>query len=618
MSMGGLVPLSDVLKNVAVTNPEILESLKRYESIKAEMGAATSGYKPIVGVEASIGPETSRGENTEYDREDLMASKASIYARQNLFNGMNTRNYIKETQNRVKAAAYDVLNTANTVFLNTTEAYLEILKNVELVELARQNVLTQAQILKQIREKTDSGFGRASDLSNSESRFALARGNFISQQQDLNQAIVKFHRQFGRIVEPKDLIIPEPVYGMPDTKEEAIDIAMRTHPALQVANYNIEVKKYTYEKGKSAYWPTLDLELRADHSQDTDGDEGYNSDASAMLRLNYLLYDGGVRSSDKKRNYEAILTEYNRSYIERRNVNEIVGLAWNILDAEKAKKVFLAEHVDMSERTLVEFKEEYHLGRRTLLELMDIETEYFTAKNSFVESKYSYLTAYYRLSQALGLMLHEFETGIINKVGLQEEEAFNMEIYKKLGDDRDADVVKDVYDQCDNSMTGSDTIPWGCIGEEAFVVGYTLPDNIEPYIVPKEERVATEEVAVLAIDDTKKEQSFQLSIINFNFDSAELTETALITLKAISDQLKTLENFTLDIVGHTDTTGSSRYNLKLSSARANAVLEELARLGIDRNIMKAYGMGSAQPLVSNQTLEGRKKNRRIEFKLVRE
>jgi len=612
------MPLQEVLKDVVRTNPEILEALKRYQTVKSELGMAKSGYKPNISAEASIGPEVTKGYDTNYESEDLIARRAGIYARQNLFNGMHTSNYVKETEARVKAAAYDVLNTANRVFLDAAEAYLEVLKTAELVELARQNVLTQAQILNQIKEKTDSGFGRVSDLSNSESRFALSRSNFISQQQDLNQAIVKFHRQFGRILRPEVFIIPEPAGELPATKEEAVDMAMHVHPALRVANYNIEVRKYTLAKEKSTYYPSLDLELQAQHNNDVGGDDGWTNNAGAFLKLSYTFYDGGVRKARKIGNYESMLKEHQRSYIERRNVNETVGLAWNIFVAEQTKKMFLTEHVDMSERTLVEFKEEYHLGRRTLLDLLDMETEYFTAQNSFVQSKYSFLAAYYRLEQATGMLLSEFETGLFEKVELPEyKDEFDYSLYKKLGEDRDEDTVKDTADQCDNSLLGTDTMPWGCFDKKALEVGYNVPEKIEPYILPKEERITAEEQKVLAIDETKKEQSFHLDIINFNFDSAELTPEAHEYLKSIAGQLKRLENYKLDIVGHTDTSGTRRYNQKLSEKRAETVVNELASLGISKDIMTAYGKGSTSPVFSNQTLEGRQKNRRIEFKLIR-
>lgn len=612
------MPLQEVLKDIVKTNPEVLEALKRYQTVKSELGMAKSGYRPNISAEASIGPEVTKGYDTNYESKDLIARRAGIYARQNLFNGMHTSNYVKETESRVKAAAYDVLNTANRVFLEAAEAYLEVLKTAELVELARQNVITQAQILKQIKEKTDSGFGRASDLSNSESRFALSRSNFISQQQDLNQAIVKFHRQFGRILRPEVFIVPEPEGTLPSTKEEAVDMALHVHPALRVANYNIEVRKYTLSKDKSAYWPSLDLELKAEHSNDVGGDDGWTNNAGAFLKLSYTLYDGGIRKARKAGNYESMLKEYQRSYIERRNVNETVGLAWNIFIAEQTKKLFLTEHVDMSEKTLVEFKEEYHLGRRTLLELLDIETEYFTAQNSFVQSKFSFLTSYYRLAQATGMLLNEFETGLFEKVDLKDyKDEFDYALYKKLGEDRDKDTVKDTADQCDNSLLNSDTLPWGCFDKRGLEVGYNVPEKIEPYILPKEQRPAVKEQRVLAIDESKKEQSFHLDIINFNFDSAELTPEAREYLKTIAGQLKALKDYKLEIVGHTDISGTRRYNQQLSEKRAETVVNELAALGVDKNIMTSYGKGSASPIVSNQTLEGRQKNRRIEFKLIR-
>ncbi|GAB1534620.1 hypothetical protein ADMFC3_02510 [Geovibrio sp. ADMFC3] len=70
-------------------------------------------------------------------------------------------------------------------------------------------------------------------------------------------------------------------------------------------------------------------------------------------------------------------------------------------------------------------------------------------------------------------------------------------------------------------------------------------------------------------------------------------------------------------MGHTDTSGTRRYNQKLSEKRAETVVNELASLGISKDIMTAYGKGSTSPVFSNQTLEGRQKNRRIEFKLIR-
>ncbi|MEE4114435.1 MAG: TolC family protein, partial [Desulfobacteraceae bacterium] len=180
-----------------------MEALSQYRSVQSERSIATSGYWPTIGTELSGGREFTDGVDTNDERESLTASSATLYARQNLFSGGRTSAFVNETDARILAAAYEVLNVANRVYLETTEAYLNVIQAVELLRLSEENVLTQEKILEQVREKSAAGFGRASDLKNSEARLALARSNYISKQQDLNQAVVRFHRRFGRLVRPE-------------------------------------------------------------------------------------------------------------------------------------------------------------------------------------------------------------------------------------------------------------------------------------------------------------------------------------------------------------------------------------------------------------------------------
>ncbi|HFC30997.1 MAG TPA: OmpA family protein, partial [Oceanospirillales bacterium] len=67
--------------------------------------------------------------------------------------------------------------------------------------------------------------------------------------------------------------------------------------------------------------------------------------------------------------------------------------------------------------------------------------------------------------------------------------------------------------------------------------------------------------------------------------------------------------------GHTDNTGNQDKNKVLSQARAAAVVDFLRKAGVRADKLQAFGVGSAQPITSNETIEGRKQNRRIEFKV---
>jgi adhesin transport system outer membrane protein len=609
-----MLPLATVLEIVTDTNPEITEALMAYQSIKAERSIATSDYWPKIGTELSGGRQVTNGAESDDEREHLTAKSASVYVRQNLYRGGKTTAHVNETDARILAAAYEVLNVANRVYLETAEAYIAVIEARELLELSEENVLIQEKILEQVREKSAAGFSRASDLKNSEARLALARGNYISRQQDLNQAVVQFHRQFGRLVRPEVLVRPKPRFKFPESVEETVAVALRNHPALEVAKYNIQVRKYSFEKAKADDWPTLDLEVKAQRRSDYNGEPGDDDQFSALLTLNYVLFDGGLRRGEKAKNYNSIRRENQRAYVERRNVNETVRLAWNIMQAEERKWKYINEHVLLSADTLEAFKEEYFIGRRTLLDLLNMENEYNAAKNARTVSSFSHLASYYQLSQGTGMMLQEYDAGLRARMGLPPNQVYDLEGYDDLESNKDFDSIEDIDDQCDNSIEGSLTQPSGCVEEKAIRVGYEEPTELSPYILPKEDTPAE---LTLKIDKVKRHQSFHLDAILFNTGSAELTQDSRKKLIYIAEQLNAAEGFTIEVIGHTDNTASEHFNQQLSEARAQSVFDELVRLGLPREKLTISGKGETEPIATNVTEDGRRKNRRIEIKLIK-
>ena len=612
---GNIIALKEVLAETSGRHPEIREALSNYRSVLAERSIAASGYWPTVGTEIAGGPESTKGPGTDDRQEDLTAFSATLYARQNLYAGGGTDAFVKETDARVQAAAYEVLTVANQVFLETAEAYIQVLQARELLAYAGENANAQESILAQVREKTESGFNRVSDLYNAESRLALSRANYISKQQDLNQAIVRFHRQFGRFVKPVSFKAPLPSFSLPGTVEKTVAIALDTHPALKVAEFNIQVRRHSHQRARAAYWPTLDLELQGRHSSDSGGTKGETDAAAAQLKLNYTLLDGGRRKGEVGRNYGFVKKEYERSYIERRNVNQAVRLAWNIYQAEQHKQKFLQEHIALSAQTLDAFKEEYFVGRRTLLDLLNMENEYHSARDAGALSTYALLTAYYRLCQATGILLHEYDTGLRKLLALSPNSDFTLQEYDGLGRNVDLDAVEDRRDQCDNSA-GGDLAPNGCSISDAVTYGYQAPDRPAPYIVPEEELLPETEFPA---EDRPEpgEQSFQLDTIHFDSDSADIADASLSILEGVAARLKSQPDYHIEVIGHTDNTGSVEHNRLLSRERARSVVDALVDMGIDADRFSFAGRGESFPIDSNATEAGKSRNRRIEFRLTR-
>ncbi len=106
------------------------------------------------------------------------------------------------------------------------------------------------------------------------------------------------------------------------------------------------------------------------------------------------------------------------------------------------------------------------------------------------------------------------------------------------------------------------------------------------------------------------------SIVNFAFDSSNLTSTAQTNLDKLAKVLADNPDTNINIYGYTDAKGSDQYNLGLSERRAAAVKTYLSGKGIASSRMFTMGMGKQDPVATNDTDEGRAKNRRVEFAIT--
>lgn len=104
--------------------------------------------------------------------------------------------------------------------------------------------------------------------------------------------------------------------------------------------------------------------------------------------------------------------------------------------------------------------------------------------------------------------------------------------------------------------------------------------------------------------------------IDFEVNSATLTSGSGALLDEIADVIKKNRIRKLLITGHTDSTATEEYNLKLSTNRANAVKDYLVRRGVEPSVLVAQGMGKRKPKATNLTESGRAQNRRVEFYIL--
>ena len=113
-------------------------------------------------------------------------------------------------------------------------------------------------------------------------------------------------------------------------------------------------------------------------------------------------------------------------------------------------------------------------------------------------------------------------------------------------------------------------------------------------------------------------RKFRFDDVNFSFDQRSLSEVGLRAVAKVAESLRKEKKwFLMRINGHTDSIGSEEYNINLSNSRAVSVGKQfVVKEGFDPARIFIRGMGESEPLASNKTAEGRRKNRRVEILIL--
>jgi outer membrane protein OmpA-like peptidoglycan-associated protein len=184
--------------------------------------------------------------------------------------------------------------------------------------------------------------------------------------------------------------------------------------------------------------------------------------------------------------------------------------------------------------------------------------------------------------------------------------------------DDDGDGVADIEDQCPD-VTGSVAMK-GC------------PDKDKDGVADKDDKcpdvfgsitnngcpvVAAKMAAVELTKEEAKVVKEAFDNLEFETGKAVIKSTSLSSLEELAKLLNSRAEYRLLVSGHTDNVGNATANIKLSKSRADAVKKYLVGAGVVPDKIITEGFGSKKPIASNNTEEGRQKNRRVEMKVIK-
>ena len=408
IASAGAVTLEDSVRATLATNPDIGVVQADRKAIDQELRQARAEYLPSIDLRGAAGPEYTDSPTIRDpdggNSETLLRLESQITLSQLLFDGFATQSEIERQISRIDSAAFRVQEAAEFVALDAIEAHLEILRNLELVELARENLGEHERILGLVRELEDQGGSSIADVRQSEARIAAAATSLATAVGNLRDAEALYISVVG--MPPEILEAPlVPLAAVPESRETAAAKAAVGSPTVLIANADIDVAKAELRGSRAGYYPRFDLELGAAANRNVDGVEGGGVDAQALLVVRYNLFRGGADIAREREAFARLEEARHALRQVQRDAEEEARVAYNALTTAQARLELLRAAVEAQRATRDVYAQQFDLGQRSLLDLLDAENELFVARSNLTTAEYTEIFGVYRVLAVIGDLL---------------------------------------------------------------------------------------------------------------------------------------------------------------------------------------------------------------------
>ena len=393
---------------VVRTNPEIAAVRKNRRAIGQELRGARGLYFPQVDVRGAVGPESSLNTTTrsrgKVGFDTMPRQEAGVVIQQRLFDGFFTDNEVARQRARVNSARHRVHDTAQAVALRGVEAYIDVLRTARVVALSKGNVKAHQAILRRVGARARGGRGPRSDVAQARARLYAAQGNLAVAEGRYDDAVARYRAIVGQ--KPEGLSqVTAPELELPPKVDTAVGIALKGAPAILASAADVSTALRQIGVARSEFFPKVNIEASANRLRNADGARGSTFDAQVMAVGRWSLYRGGSDTARLRESKARLSEARDRLGQARREVAQQVRLAWAGLKAARGRRVALQNQVAATLKVRDAYSKQFDLGRRTLLDLLDIQNELFTTRTQLVTEDSTVKFGVYRTLATMGVLL---------------------------------------------------------------------------------------------------------------------------------------------------------------------------------------------------------------------
>jgi TolC family type I secretion outer membrane protein len=377
--------LNDALAGAYQTNPVLQAARAQLRSTDELVPQALSGWRPTITGELEGG-----GGIDERHDDGRVLGLADLRIVQPVYSGGRTSASTHQAESLVQAQRAQLVAAEQQVLLQSVTAYMDVVRGEAVLSLNQGNEkVVRAERDSAVRRRA-AGAASDTDVSQAESRLALAQAQRTQAEAALQSARAAYRQQIG--ADPATLSAPLLPTGLPGTEDEAVAGAAG-HPFVVAAQFAEKAARDGVDVVLGEMRPQVSVEgdLLTDHET-----------ARVLAKVTIPFYQAGNVDARARSSKETYGERRFDTETQQRQTAAEAAAAWYALDSAAAQIGSFATQIETAKRALAGTRRDHDAGTRTLLDVLDAQQELLSAQTNLVGAKHDQTVAAYRLLAAIG------------------------------------------------------------------------------------------------------------------------------------------------------------------------------------------------------------------------
>ncbi|KAB2851689.1 MAG: TolC family outer membrane protein [Hyphomicrobiaceae bacterium] len=447
--------LSEALVSAYMTNPVLDAQRASLRASDEEVPRARAGYRPTITGTADTALQHNNTKPPSVQDGELHPKGYQITMTQPVFRGFRVYNTVNVAEAAVRSARQQLRIVEQQTLQDAVTAYMDVVRDLAIVRVRENNVRVLNEQVRATQAQFAVGEVTRTDVAQAEARRAAAVSALDLARSNLQTSRATFERVIGHA--PGALVDQQPVDRLlPRALQQAIEIGMTEAPSIVQAIYNEQAARHQIDLIRGELLPSAQIDTQYNHRYDTSRTVDQSESFSVTGRVTWQFWNGGeVEARIRQAKHNSVVrlqqVEQNRSQIQASVVQ-----AWSSLQAFRAAVRSDQEQVQANQTALTGVREEYRVGQRTLLDVLNAEQELLNSQVQLITDRRNLVVASYALLQAMGRL----EPTVLGLATQVYDPTLHYQEVKHKWFGSKVEMVDGKKDYSQESLKDNSSLPW--------------------------------------------------------------------------------------------------------------------------------------------------------------